>query len=268
KQFSNEIEGIDGEAVSNAAIAGKTLAEMADTLPNSGGVVGFFAGENDMETFGDQLVPFGRAMKAFADEVTGLDAAVVQEAATAGKAMVEMAATIPNSGGVVSFFAGENDMNDFGEQLIPFGKAMKEYADAVSGLNADVIQNSVVAGQALLELAHTVPNTGGAVSWFTGDNDLETFGEQLVPFGTAMKNYSLAVAGIDAEVIINSANAAKALAELSNNLPNTGGIVSWFTGDNDIASFGEQLVTFGQSFANYYNSVSGVDATKLSAVVA
>ena len=268
KQFSNEINGIDGEAVSNAAIAGKTLAEMADTLPNSGGVVGFFAGENDMETFGDQLVPFGRAMKAFADEVTGLDAAVVQEAATAGKAMVEMAATIPNSGGVVSFFAGENNMNDFGEQLIPFGKAMKEYADAVSGLNADVIQNSVVAGQALLELAHTVPNTGGAVSWFTGDNDLETFGEQLVPFGTAMKNYSLAVAGIDAEVIVNSANAAKALAELSNNLPNTGGIVSWFTGDNDIASFGEQLVTFGQSFANYYNSVSGVDATKLSAVVA
>ena len=166
-----------------------------------------------------------------------------------------MAATIPNSGGVVSFFAGENNMNDFGElQLIPSDNkaSMKEYADAVSGLNADVIQNSVVAGQALLELAHTVPNTGGAVSWFTGDNDLETFGEQLVPpFGTAMKNYSLAVAGIDAEVIVNSANAAKALAELSNNLPNTGGIVSWFTGDNDIASFGEQLVTFGQSFANY-----------------
>lgn len=38
--------------------------------------------------------------------------------------------------------------------------------------------------QALLELANTVPNTGGVVSWFTGDNDLETFGEQLVPFGT------------------------------------------------------------------------------------
>ena len=267
KQFSDEISGIDGEAVSNAAIAGKTLAEMADTLPNTGGVVGFFAGENDMNAFGEQLIPFGRAMRNFANEVAGIDASVITEAATAGKALAEMASTVPNSGGVVGFFAGENDMDDFGEQLVPFGRAMKGFSDAVSGLKADVIQNSVTAGQALLELANTVPNTGGVVSWFTGDNDLETFGEQLVPFGTAMKNYSLAVTGLDASVVTNSANAAKALVELSNNLPNSGGIVSWFTGDNDIASFGEQLVSFGQSFAAYYNSVSGVDVAKLSGVV-
>lgn len=267
KKFSDEISGIDGEAVSNAAIAGKTLAEMADTLPNTGGVVGFFAGENDMNAFGEQLIPFGRAMRNFANEVAGIDASVITEAATAGKALAEMASTVPNSGGVVGFFAGENDMDDFGEQLVPFGRAMKDFSDAVSGLKADVIQNSVTAGQALLELANTVPNTGGVVSWFTGDNDLETFGEQLVPFGTAMKNYSLAVTGLDASVVTNSANAAKALVELSNNLPNSGGIVSWFTGDNDIASFGEQLVSFGQSFAAYYNSVSGVDVAKLSGVV-
>lgn len=267
KQFSDEISGIDGEAVSNAAIAGKTLAEMADTLPNTGGVVGFFAGENDMNAFGEQLIPFGRAMRNFANEVAGIDASVITEAATAGKALAEMASTVPNSGGVVGFFAGENDMDDFGEQLVPFGRAMKNFSDAVSGLKADVIQNSVTAGQALLELANTVPNTGGVVSWFTGDNDLETFGEQLVPFGTAMKNYSLAVTGLDASVVTNSANAAKALVELSNNLPNSGGIVSWFTGDNDIASFGEQLVSFGQSFAAYYTSVSGVDVAKLSGVV-
>lgn len=267
KQFSDEISGIDGEAVSNAAIAGKTLAEMADTLPNTGGVVGFFAGENDMNAFGEQLIPFGRAMRNFANEVAGIDASVITEAATAGKALAEMASTVPNSGGVVGFFAGENDMDDFGEQLVPFGRAMKDFSDAVSGLKADVIQNSVTAGQALLELANTVPNTGGVVSWFTGDNDIETFGEQLVPFGTAMKNYSLAVTGLDASVVTNSANAAKALVELSNNLPNSGGIVSWFTGDNDIASFGEQLVSFGQSFAAYYNSVSGVDVAKLSGVV-
>lgn len=268
KQFSEEIAGIDGEVVANAATAGKTLAEMAATLPNSGGVVGWFTGENDMNAFGEQLIPFGQAMKNFADEVAGLDAAVVTEAATAGKALAEMATTIPNSGGVVGFFAGENDMSAFGEQLVPFGKAMKEYADAVSGLKADVIQNSVTAGQALMELANTVPNTGGVVAWFTGDNDLASFGEQLVPFGTAMKNYSLSVAGLDAAVVTNSANAAKALVELANNLPNSGGIVSWFTGDNDIASFGEQLVKFGNSFASYYNSVSGVDVNKLNGVVA
>lgn len=268
KQFSDEIAGIDGEVVDNAAVAGKTLAEMAATLPNSGGVVGFFAGENDMGAFGDQLVPFGEAMKAFADSVSGLDASVVTEAANAGKAMAEMASTIPNSGGVVGFFAGENDMDAFGEQLVPFGEAMKEFSIAVTGLNADVVVNSVTAGKALMELANTVPNSGGLVAFFTGENDLDMFGEKLVPFGEAMKQYSIAVTGLDANVVVNSANAAKALVELSNNLPNSGGIVSWFTGDNDIASFGEKLVSFGQSFAAYYASVSTVDVAKLSGVVA
>lgn len=268
KQFSDEIAGIDGEVVANAAVAGKTLAEMAATLPNSGGVVGFFAGENDMGAFGDQLVPFGEAMKAFADSVAGLDASVVTEAANAGKAMTEMASTIPNSGGVVGFFAGENDMDAFGEQLVPFGEAMKEFSIAVTGLNADVVVNSVTAGKALMELANTVPNSGGLVAFFTGENDLDMFGEKLVPFGEAMKQYSIAVTGLDANVVVNSANAVKALVELSNNLPNSGGIVSWFTGDNDIASFGEKLVSFGQSFAAYYASVSTVDVAKLSGVVA
>ena len=268
KQFSEEVAGIDGGVITNASTAGKALAEMASTLPNSGGVAAWFAGENDMSAFAEQLVPFGKAMKGFADEVAGMDTAVVGEASTAGKALAEMAATLPNSGGVAAWFAGENDMLDFCVRLVPFGRAMKGFAEAVSGLRTDVVQNGATAGKALVELANTIPNTGGVVSWFTGDNDLILFGEQLVPFGQAMKNYSLSVAGLDSNVVTNSTNAAKALMELANNLPNNGGIVSWFTGDNDIASFGEQLVEFGKSFANYYNSISGIDVNKLNGVVA
>ena len=268
KGFADEVAGMDTAVVGEASTAGKALAEMAATLPNSGGVAAWFAGENDMNLFSEQLVPFGRAMKGFADEVAGMDTAVVGEAATAGKALAEMAATLPNSGGVAAWFAGENDLIDFCVRLVPFGRAMKNYANAVSGLKTDVVQNSATAGKALVELANTIPNTGGVVSWFTGDNDLILFGEQLVPFGQAMKNYSLSVAGLDADAVANSTIAAKALMELANNLPNSGGIVSWFTGDNDIASFGEQLVEFGKSFANYYNSISGIDVNKLNGVVA
>ena len=268
KGFADEVAGMDTAVVGEASTAGKALAEMAATLPNSGGVAAWFAGENDMSAFAEQLVPFGKAMKGFADEVAGMDTAVVGEASTAGKALAEMAATLPNSGGVAAWFAGENDMLDFCVRLVPFGRAMKGFAEAVSGLRTDVVQNGATAGKALVELANTIPNTGGVVSWFTGDNDLILFGEQLVPFGQAMKNYSLSVAGLDSNVVVNSTNAAKALMELANNLPNSGGIVSWFTGDNDIASFGEQLVEFGKSFANYYNSISGIDVNKLNGVVA
>ena len=260
KDFSIEIAGMDAGLVANAATAGKTLAEMASTLPNSGGVIGFFTGENDMKEFGEQLVPFGEAMMAFGASIAGLDANAVTEAAIAGKAMTEMASTIPNTGGVVSFFAGDNDMKAFGEQLIPFGEAMMAFSTAVKGLDADAIVNSATAGKALVELAKTVPNSGGVVGFFAGENDMDMFGEQLVPFGKAMKSYSDAISGIDVDAITNSATAGKSLVELANTLPNTGGVVSWFTGDNDIGAFGESLVLFGENFSKYSDYMKNVDA--------
>lgn len=267
RDFSLAIGNMDGEIVANAATAGKALAEMAATIPNTGGLVSFFAGENDMTAFGKQLVPFGEAMRQFGDAITGLDANAVTEAAIAGKAMAEMATTIPNSGGVVGFFAGENDMGEFGKQLVPFGEAMKAFGDAVRGLEADAIVNSATAGKALVELADTVPNTGGVVAFFTGNNDVDTFGEKLVPFGEAMKAYSEAIMGMDSAAITNSATAGKALVELANTIPNTGGLVSWFTGDNDLGSFGDSLVQFGSGIKRYSDSISGIDTGIMSSVI-
>lgn len=267
RDFSLAIGNMDGEIVANAATAGKALAEMAATIPNTGGLVSFFAGENDMTAFGKQLVPFGEAMKQFGDAITGLDANAVTEAAIAGKAMAEMATTIPNSGGVVGFFVGENDMGEFGKQLVPFGEAMKAFGDAVRGLEADAIVNSATAGKALVELADTVPNTGGVVAFFTGNNDVNTFGEKLVPFGEAMKAYSEAIMGMDSAAVTNSATAGKALVELANTIPNTGGLVSWFTGDNDLGSFGDSLVQFGSGVKSYSDSISGIDTGIMSSVI-
>lgn len=267
RDFSLAIGNMDGEIVANAATAGKALAEMAAIIPNTGGLVSFFAGENDMTAFGKQLVPFGEAMRQFGDAITGLDANAVTEAAIAGKAMAEMATTIPNSGGVVGFFAGENDMGEFGKQLVPFGEAMKAFGDAVRGLEADAIVNSATAGKALVELADTVPNTGGVVAFFTGNNDVDTFGEKLVPFGEAMKAYSEAIMGMDSAAITNSATAGKALVELANTISNTGGLVSWFTGDNDLGSFGDSLVQFGSGIKSYSDSISGIDTGIMSSVI-
>lgn len=265
KKFSHSITGLDGDLVSTAAIAGKTLAEMAAILPNSGGIAGFFAGENDMGTFGDQLVGFGGSMMKFAASIKGLDTDAVQNAAIAGKAMAELAATLPNTGGAVGFFAGNNDMDDFGEQLVPFGAAIKAYSDAVKGLDVEAVTNSAIAGQAMSELAATLPNTGGAIAFFAGDNDLATFGEQLVSFGASIKSYAQEVTGLDTDAVASSAVAGQTLVELANTLPNTGGLVAFFTGDNDLETFGEQLVPFGEAMKAYSDSVTGMDSAAVTA---
>ena len=267
KKFSHSITGLDGDLVSTAAIAGKTLAEMAATLPNSGGIAGFFAGENDMGSFGDQLVGFGGSMMKFAASIKGLDTDAVQNAAIAGKAMAELAATLPNTGGAVGFFAGNNDMDDFGEQLVPFGAAIKAYSDAVKGLDVEAVTNSAIAGQAMSELAATLPNTGGAVAFFAGDNDLATFGEQLVSFGASIKAYSDSVTDMDSAAVTASATAAKALAELQASLPNIGGVVDFFTGGNDLETFANGLLPFGEGMKAYADAVSGMDAGAVSASI-
>ena len=264
-KFSNTISGLDGDLVSTAAIAGKTLAEMAATLPNSGGVAGFFTGENDMGEFGNQLVGFGESMMRFAASIKGLDADAVNNAAIAGKAMAEMAATLPNTGGAVAFFAGGNDLDAFGENLVPFGRAIKSYSDAVKGLDVDAVTNSAIAGKAMTELAATLPNVGGVVDFFTGGNDLATFGAQLLAFGMSMKAYSLAVKGLDADAVNSSAIAGKTLVELANTIPNTGGLVAFFTGDNDLETFGDQLVPFGEAMKAYSDSLAGLDANAVTA---
>lgn len=264
-KFSQSIAGLDGNLVHTAAVAGKTMAEMAATLPNRGGIAGFFTGENDMDEFGDQLVAFGGSMMRFAASIKGLDTDAVTNAAIAGKAMAEMAATLPNTGGAVAFFVGENDMDAFGDQLVPFGEAIKAYSDAVTGLDVDAVTNSAIAGQAMSELAATLPNTGGAVAFFAGDNDMAAFGGQLVAFGSSIKMYAQTVAGLDTDAVENSAVAGKVLVELANTIPNTGGLVAFFTGDNDLKTFGEQLVPFGEAMKAYSNSVTGMDAEAVNA---
>lgn len=265
--YYQSIKGVDGAVVEASANAAKALGEMANNLPNSGGVVGWFTGENSLSVFAQELTEFGPKLKAYADSVKGLDSTVVINSANAAKALAEMANNLPNQGGVAGWFAGENNLSMFAEELVKFGPKLKAYADSVNGLDGNVVANSANAAKALAELSNNLPNQGGAVSWFTGDNTLSVFGTELQAFGPKLKAYSDSIRGLDANVVINSANAAKALSELSNNLPNSGGIVSWFTGDNDIAAFGTKLVSFGQSFASYYASVSTVNCSQLSSVV-
>ena len=217
--FSSIVTGrIDEGAVLAAANAGKIMADMASTLPNSGGVIGFFTGENDMGAFAAQLVPFGQAMATFSSVVTGrIDEGAVTAAANAGKAMAEMAETIPNTGGLVGWFTGENDLATFGAQIVPFGQAMAAFSEAISGkFDEGAVVAAANAGKAMAEMNAAIPETGGLKALFAGEKDMASFTKQLVPFGKAMAEFSAAITGkIDAGAVTAAANAGKAMAEMS-----------------------------------------------------
>lgn len=264
KAYANAIAGIDANLVAESATAALALAEFATKLPNSGGIVSWFTGENSLSAFAEELVPFGSSMKEYSEAIKGIDAEAVTASATAALSLAELASKLPNSGGLAGWFAGENDMSTFGEQLVPFGEALKSYSLSVAGLDPNAIANSTVAAQSLAELANNLPNSGGLVSWFTGDNDMATFGASLVSFGQNFASYSDYMKSVDAGIVTTTTNAANSIVELQNSLPKEGG---WFSDDMTLSDFGSDMSTFGSYFASYYSYISGINTAQLASVI-
>ncbi len=270
KEFAGEVKDLNVDDVAKAAEAGLHLAEMISLLPTKGGLNKLFTGSVDVDKFKTQMAAFAEGITAFAGKVDGLKTDDISKATDAGKAIAEMMQAFPTTGSTIEkFFKGETDMSVFGTQLVGFGESMKGYAESVAGLRGDVINNSVTAGKALAELANTVPKSGSNfLTALIGENNIGTFGTQIVSFGEAMKSYAESVTGLKPDVVENSRNIANTLVELAKSVPTSGAALkNLFTGENNIAKFGEQLSDFGKSFVEFYNSVGEIEASKLAGIV-
>ena len=265
KGFSDAVEGINAENVIVASKAAKALAQMTAVIPNEGGVVGWFAGENSIAKFGKELPALGKGLKGFSDSVAGINTENVTAASKAAKSLTEMTKNIPNEGGVVGWFAGENSIAKFGKDLPALGKGLKGFSDSVAGINSENITSASKAAKSLTEMTKTIPNEGGMVAWFTGDNSLAKFANKLPTLGKGLKGFSDAVTDINSENITAAAKAAKSLAEMSKTIPNEGGMAAWFTGDNSVAKFAKKLPALGKGLKGFSDSVEGIDPTNITA---
>lgn len=261
KSFASSISGIDSNLVANAAAAGKALAEMAQTIPTTGGLWSFIKGQTEMDTFGKNLVTFGEDIVEFSKTVTGLDANIVTNAANAGQAMVDMAKDIPPTGGFISFLTGQKNLSQFGIQLRIFGDALVQFGNKAQYIKPDVISAAAQAGTALAKMAQEVPDLGGLLSIFSGDTKLDKFGEQLGEFGHGLAMFDYYVRGIDSSAVKYAASAAMDLVTVLKALPENDALKN----ETWLDEFGEMLAKFGPSFKSYYDSISGIDTKKLSA---
>lgn len=264
-KYAKAVSGINVKAIEESGKATKALADVANAIPNTGGFVSAFTGNNDIDTWGKKLPAFGRALSTYSESVSGMDNQSIKNSAEGAKALAEFAKNIPNTGGLVSAFTGNNDVDTWGKKLPAFGKSMKSFADSVKGIDGGLIKSASVAGTALAEMTGSIPNSGGLVAAFTGDNDIAIWGPKLAIFGESMAKYGKAVAKLDFAAIKTSASAAKALVDVANAIPDTGGLVTAFSGDNDMATFGSGLESFGKALAKYSVAIEGIDPKAISA---
>ena len=280
--FSETISGkIDADAVNAAASAGSVMAELNSKLPREYGTIsGLFASNPiPLDTFGNQLVMFGKAMVSFSKEVAGkIDADAVNAAASAGEVMAELNSKLPREYGAVSgwFANGPISMDTFGAQLVMFGRAMVSFSGIVKGnIDQDAVQAAASAGSVMAELANGLPTKyDGIVALFKDSPiSLDTFGEQLVQFGRAMVMFSNTVStgNINKEAVQLAADAGNIMNTLANSLPTeTSWFDKWFGsgGKMSVETFGEQLESFGKAIVSFSKSVSGtIDTTAITTSV-
>ena len=252
------IDGVTNLALAIAALAGANFVDAVSS---------FISGGDTFDSLGPKLVSFGEAMLQFSNVVSGIDVEAVNASAAMGQALAALANSLPKEGGLAQAIFGESgDLGDFATQIVAFGMAMRLYATAVSGVDFGPVQESAAAGQALSDLASSLPKDGGLAQAIFGEStDMGEFGTQILLFGWALKNYAAAVADLDIDSIKASAQAGQALSDLANALPDSGGLVSWLFGDNEIGDFGESMESFGNSLKTYSDSLVDVDFDRITA---
>ena len=256
----SSMNGMKNLAAMIALISGASILES---------IASFVTGKSSMDTFAETINQFGDAIVTFSNKVKGnIDESAVTAAANAGAMLADMNNSMPKSGGLVQWFTGESDFSKFSDQLVPFAEAIVAFSNTLvqnGGVDEQAVNSAVAVGEMMTGLQKTIPGTSGVVQWFTGEKDFSSFSDQLIPFGEAVVAFSNILTqngGVDSSAIEAAVNVGKLVASLQENLPESGGVLQWFTGEKDFSKFSEQLKPFGEAVVTFSNTLTkdgGVD---------
>lgn len=224
-----------------------------------------------LENFGTHLSNFMENARTFFAEIKNVDSNAIGTVKTIAKTITLL--TVANVlDGLTSWFTGGSDFVKFGVDLEKFAPHFKKFASEMQGVSQTTIDKTKIVSETMLiltKMAEKIPNSGGVLGFFVGENDLSTFSKMLPDFGTNMKNYSNNIKGLDKSVETNSEKIKKAMKhiiEFAEDIPNEGGVAGFFAGENNISVFGKNIKEFGKHFKEYADNIKGISTEKINAV--
>lgn len=273
--FVDELGILKPMQLASLSVASKAVVLLADAsrqIPNSGGVAGFFAGENDPDVWGKQLPVLGAGLKLFVAAVGKFNQETLDTVKFASEAVVLLSKAgkeIPNSGGLLALVTGDNDISKFGFKLVLLGGCLKAFTSILSKFDEKSVKVVGFAADSITLLAKAskeIPNSGGMVTLFTGDNDIAVFGLKMPIVAKCLSNFVDNLGEYNADSVDKASLAAQTISLLANagdQIPNSGGMVSLFTGDNDIADFSEKMPTVGLCLKLFTMALSDFNKDKV-----
>lgn len=283
KGFVTEVGTINDDQVKIAERAAsiiKTLATASASLPNTGGWLGAIVGDNDMGPWAKQLPIMAKGIRDFITTLTSdvklTDGSVkiAEKAASVIKVLADASKEIPNAGGYLASWIGDNDLSKWAEELPTVAKGIAGFITALTtsgdgGKCTFGEEQVTLAKQAaevvkvLAKAAKDVPNAGGYLADWIGDNDLSTWADNLPDLGKGVKNFAKELGTFDEDKLTTINTAVKAVKILTNMSKN----YDTMADAGDFSSFGEGMNQLAGYIKSFVGAVGEVKADSIDSAV-
>ena len=281
KEFVNNFVGIDSSALDGV----KSLAEIITAIGAASivdGIAGFlnFSKETPIEQFASnagQLVDAVAGISAKLEGVT-IDDKAIEKVAKAGTLFVELANSIPSTGGVLQKIAGVKDLAGFGDAIGKYATEIQKINDIVNAegfvFNSDGIKAFATVGGPFAELVNSIPSTDGWAQRIAGVKDLGGFGESIKSYASEIQKVNDVINAkgfkFNSDGIKTFATVGGPFAELVNSIPETGGWAQRIAGVKDLGGFGESISSYIGELKTVSETIGKgftIDATTLDSVI-
>ena len=245
--FSDNCANLNTDGMGAGSDAITALVTASEGIPES---------TADWTTFGTGLAFLGVQINAFSKSCAGIDEDGLKAGCDATIALAQAEEYIPNSGGHLATWIGDNTWSTMQDGLEDYGNALTAFSLAVTGVNKDAVSNGAWATRELATAMDGIPNSGGWLANFLGDNNWETFKKGLGPYGAALMTFSIFASRVSVDAVTNGKTATILLKDA-------------YTAIKDIKKEGQWsliytgLEEYGDKLKDFNDNIEGIDANRL-----
>lgn len=199
KAYGASVAGIDITAINSSVEAAKGIVAVAEAIPSDG-----MFGTDGIDDFGSNIVDFAECLMDYSKEVAGLDSNAVVSSIVAARSLVSIARLIPDDG---TF--GTDGIDNFGDNVVDFGKSLAKYSEKVSEVNPASVDSSITMANRLRTFINSLVgmDTSGVKNYKDAISSLSKtkVGDFVETFSASVENLT-AVGSNLVEAIIKGAN--------------------------------------------------------------
>ena len=251
--FADNCKDINTVGLDAGCKAIEALVTASTKIPKS-------SSKNNWTTFSTGLADFGSAIKSFSESGAGINETGLDNACKATVALAKASDEIPNSGGELARWVGDNTWSDMEKGLVSYGEALVDFSNAVAGVSKTNVSQGAWATRELATAMDGIPNSGGWLAGFLGDNNWQTFKQGLGPYGAALMTFSIFASRVSEEAVTKGKNATITLKDAYDVVKKVKKAGQWsliYTG----------LTEYGDKLKDFNDSIDGIDTDRLLKVI-